>query len=60
MSWPVGRGRRQWISVGPVGLLLLAPFWLAGWLLWLIVVAVYGAWMGLGWLLVQARETASR
>lgn len=38
MSWRAGRGRRQWVSMGPVGWLLIGPYLLTIWLMYWMVV----------------------
>ena len=55
MSWPAGRGRRQWISVGPVALAVLAPFWVATWTVILLLAAVVWVVTGIAHLITQAR-----
>lgn len=37
MSWRAGRGRRQWVSMGPAGWLLIGPYLLTIWLMWWMV-----------------------
>jgi hypothetical protein len=51
MSWPTGRGRRQWISVGPAGAVALGVVWIAWVAVWLVLVAVYLAARGVWWVL---------
>lgn len=46
----VRTSRRTGVSVGPVALIVLGPFMLMGWLLYLGLLALYG----FGWLLVKA------
>ena len=60
MSWPAGRGRRRWISVGPIGLAVLSVFWVATWLVWAVIMVLYGAVWGAGWLFTRARGLATR
>jgi len=61
MSWPAGHGRREWISMGPLGWLLLGPFIFAVWAA--LVIVVLAVWLviagarGAAWL---ARWLASR
>jgi hypothetical protein len=35
MSWPAGRGRREWVSVGCLGLVVLGPLVGMAWMFWL-------------------------
>ena len=60
MSWPTGRGHRQWISVGPAGAAVLSVFWVATWLIWAVLMAVYGAVWSIGWLFTRALRLATR
>jgi hypothetical protein len=53
MSWPTGRGRRAFISVGPVAFLILAPFLIWWW-------ALYLAWMLLFALIALCVRAARR
>lgn len=53
MSWRVGRGRRQWVSMGPVGWIFLGPFLLAwymiAWSAWLMVMFFVWSYQGIAW-----------
>jgi hypothetical protein len=49
MSWPTGRGRRQWVSYGPVGVAVLFWVWIAVWLVWAALAIVYWTVYGLVW-----------
>ncbi len=51
MSWPTGHGRRAFISVGPVALLLLLPFWLT----WLVIYAAVMLLVAVGHLIGELR-----
>ena len=46
MSWPTGRGRRMWISMPIWAVPFAAVFWLAAWIIalviWVIVLGVVG------------------
>jgi hypothetical protein len=47
-SWPTGGGRRQWVSLGPVGMILFVlfvmPFVLCVWLIYALVQVGVWAW----------------
>jgi hypothetical protein len=53
MSWPAGRGRRQWISVGLLGAVLLSWAWIAVWVIWLALAILYWALRGIWWILCR-------
>jgi hypothetical protein len=51
--WPahiVRRGRRHWISVGPVGFCILLASWVIAWAMFLLVVLVVLLISAVAWL----------
>lgn len=53
MSWRAGRGRRQWVSMGPVGWMLVGPI-LMLWrmlelMVWLMVMLFVWTYQGTAW-----------
>lgn len=54
MSWRVGRGRRQWVSMGPIGWLFVGPILLM-WrmlelMIWLMVMLCVWYYQGTAWI----------
>jgi hypothetical protein len=60
MSWPAGHGRREWISMGPLGWLAFGWIILLGVVLWVLLQAVLWlilmAVQGVAWLVGRSRE----
>jgi hypothetical protein len=56
-SWPLGHGRRAWVSMGPIGWLLIAPLWAC------VMAVVLAVWLlvmlaeGIVWLVRAVRAS---
>lgn len=64
MSWRVGRGRRQWVSMGPIGWLFVGPVLLM-WrmlelMIWLMVMTFVWTYQGTVWAGVFAWRLGQR
>ncbi|WP_157536209.1 hypothetical protein [Kitasatospora mediocidica] len=64
MSWRAGRGRRQWVSMGPVGWMLVGPILLLWRMLelmvWLMVMLFVWTYQGIAWAAVAGWRLGQR
>jgi len=50
MSWPTGRGRRMWVSMPIWAVPFAAAFWVAAWIIALVIWGIVQLLRGLWWL----------